>query len=250
MAAHPDDIELMMGGTLILLKHEGYEIHYMTLSTGDCGSLEHDSAATVDIRTKEAKNAADILGAKYHPPICNDFEILYNRQLLKKLASIIRKVQPNVLLTHSPSDYMEDHMNTSRLAVTAAFVRGIPNFETEAEAVSNYDCTVYHALPHGLSDPLGQKVIPEIFIDNASVQSKKMEALKAHESQQSWLENSQKMNSYLQTMEDFSLEVGRMSGKFKYAEGWRRRVHYGLCSPNSDPLKELGNRYLYNDEYS
>ncbi|MEX2565268.1 MAG: PIG-L family deacetylase, partial [Cyclobacteriaceae bacterium] len=116
MAAHPDDIELMMGGTLILLKQAGYEIHYMTLSTGDCGSLEHDAATTADIRTKEAKNAANIMGATYHPPICNDFEILYRPQLLKKLASIIRKIQPNVLLTHSPSDYMEDHMNTSRLA--------------------------------------------------------------------------------------------------------------------------------------
>ena len=39
IAAHPDDIEFMMAGTLILLKESGYEIHYMTLSDGNCGSM-------------------------------------------------------------------------------------------------------------------------------------------------------------------------------------------------------------------
>lgn len=250
IAAHPDDIEFMMGGTLILLKEAGYDVHYMNLSTGDCGSLEYDASTTAEIREKEAQKAAKIIGATYHPPICNDFEILYRTDILKKLASVIREVQPSVVLTHSPSDYMEDHMNTSRLAVSAAFVRGIPNYETEAEAVTDYDCTVYHALPHGLSDPLGREVIPEIFIDNTSVQSQKMEALRAHESQQNWLEESQKMNSYLKTMKEFSLEVGRMSKKFKYAEGWRRRIHYGFCDPDDDPLRDLGEHYLYNQDYS
>lgn len=250
IAAHPDDIEFMMGGTLMLLKEAGYDIHYMNLSTGDCGSLEYDSPTTAEIRKKEAKKAAKIIGATYHPPICNDFEILYETEILKKLASIIREVQPSVVLTHSPSDYMEDHMNTSRLTVSAAFVRGIPNYKTEVEAVTDYDCTVYHALPHGLTDPLGREVIPEIFIGNTSIHSQKMEALKAHESQQNWLEESQKMNSYLKSMEKFSLEVGRMSKKFKYAEGWRRRIHYGYCDPDDDPLKDLAEHYLFNQEYS
>jgi LmbE family N-acetylglucosaminyl deacetylase len=40
IAAHPDDIELTMAGTLLLLKKAGYEIHYINLSGGDCGSTE------------------------------------------------------------------------------------------------------------------------------------------------------------------------------------------------------------------
>src|SRR5690625_2362028 len=110
IAAHPDDIEFMMGGTLMLLKEVGYDIHYMNLSTGNCGSLEYNSSTTAEIRKKEAKKASKIIGATYHPPICNDFEILYETHILKKLASIIREVQPSVILTHSSSDYMEDHM--------------------------------------------------------------------------------------------------------------------------------------------
>src|SRR5690606_32833452 len=130
-----------------LLKKAGYETHYMNLSTGNCGSISHDSEMTTQIRLKEAQESAEILGATFHPPICNDFEILYDPELLKKLAAVIRKVQPTVILTHAPSDYMEDHMNTSRLAVTAAFVRGVPNYLPEYPAVSNYNCAIYHSLP-------------------------------------------------------------------------------------------------------
>ena len=244
IAAHPDDIEFMMAGTLSLLKNDGYEIHYMNLSSGNCGSLETDSATTTRIRLEEAKNAARILGAEFHPPISNDFEIVYGVELLRKVAAVVRSVKARIILTHSPSDYMEDHMNTSRLATTAAFVRGVPNFVTSVPAVGNYDCAIYHAMPHGLLDPLRRKVIPGIFVDISSVADKKRQALMAHKSQQSWLEDSQGMNSYIRTMEDFSAQVGRMSGRFTHAEGWRRHLHFGFSANEYDPLKELGALYL------
>lgn len=249
VAAHPDDIEFMMAGTLVLLKNQGYEIHYMNLSTGNCGSIEYDSFTTTEMRLKEAQNSAEILGAQFHGPICNDFEIFYGLDLLKKLTAVIRKVKPSVILTHSPSDYMEDHMNTSRLAVTAAFIRGVPNFKTDVSAVSNYNCAIYHALPHSLLDPLRRKVIPEIFINTGAVHTVKREALAAHKSQQNWLEDSQKMNSYIQSMENFSLTVGNMSNQFEHAEGWRRHLHVGFSEENFDPLKELGGHYLTNPDY-
>lgn len=249
VAAHPDDIEFMMAGTLLLLKNQGYEIHYMNLSTGNCGSLEYDSSTTTEIRLKEAQNSAKILGAQFHGPICNDFEIFYGLDLLRKLTGVIRKVKPSVILTHSPSDYMEDHMNTSRLAVTAAFIRGVPNFAADYSAVDNYNCAVYHALPHSLLDPLRRKIIPEIFIDTTAVQTVKREALGAHKSQQNWLEDSQKMNSYIQAMENFSLTVGTMSDRFEHAEGWRRHLHFGFSEEGFDPLKELGEHYLINKDY-
>ena len=249
VAAHPDDIEFMMAGTLVLLKNQGYEIHYMNLSTGNCGSIEYDSLTTTEIRLKEAQNAADILGAQFHGPICNDFEIFYELELLRKLTGVIRMVKPSIILTHSPSDYMEDHMNTSRLAVTAAFIRGVPNFPADHAAVNNYDCAVYHALPHSLLDPLRRKVIPEIFIDTSAVHATKREALEAHKSQQNWLEDSQKMNSYVQAMENFSLTVGSMSNRFEHAEGWRRHLHFGFSEGGFDPLKELGSCYLTNEDY-
>lgn len=250
IAAHPDDIELMMAGTLLLLKKAGYEIHYMNLASGSLGSTEYNAEETKRIRLEEAKNAAQILGAYFHPPICNDFEIFYDLQKLKQVASIIREVNPTIVLTHSPEDYMEDHTNAARLAVSAAFGRGMPNFITEPpHSASNVDCTIYHSLPHTLRDNFRRRIMPGAFVNTTLVQEKKLEALKAHKSQQNWLDVSQKMNSYLQMMEDIALQVGAMSQLFKYAEGWRRHLHVGFCSEDTDPLKDLGNDYLINKEY-
>lgn len=250
IAAHPDDIELMMAGTLLLLKNIGYEIHYLNLSSGNLGSTDHDSVTITSTRLAEAQRAASMLGAHFHPPFCNDLEIFYDDKTLRRLAAIVREVKPSIVLTHSPADYMEDHMITSRLAVTATFARGMPNYRTDPEQpAENYDCTIYHALPHTLYDQLRQPIIPDSFVNTTSVHEKKMEALKAHQSQQRWLDVSQKMNSYLQTMEDVSLHVGRMSKKFTHAEGWRRHLHVGFCGLHTDPLKELGSAYSINGIY-
>jgi LmbE family N-acetylglucosaminyl deacetylase len=250
IAAHPDDIELMMAGTLLLLKKAGYNIHYLNLSSGNLGSIQNDSITTAKIRLEEAKRSAQILGAEFHSPFCNDLEIFYDLKTLKRLAAIIREVRPTVILTHSPTDYMEDHTNTCRLAVTAAFARGMQNFGTTPSRKSdNYDCTIYHALPHTLRDNLRRKIIAGSFVNTESVYQKKLEALKAHQSQQMWLDVSQKMNSYLQTMENISLEVGAMSKYFTHAEGWRRHLHFGFCGHGTDPLKDLQNDYLINEEY-
>ncbi|MFN7140977.1 MAG: PIG-L deacetylase family protein [Limisphaerales bacterium] len=250
IAAHPDDIEFMMAGTLLLLKKAGYEIHYMNLSRGNCGSVEYDSATTAKVRLKEGKKAAEILGAHFHPPFCNDLEIFYDLKSLKQLAAVIREVKPSVILTHSPADYMEDHMNTCRLVVSAAFTRSMPNFKSiPSRPTEPYDCTIYHGLPHSLTDNLRQPITPGAYVNTTSVFDTKLEALKAHQSQQSWLDASQKLNSYLQTCEDISLRVGKLSKKFKHAEGWRRHLHYGFCAAESDPLQELGKDYLVNKAY-
>ena len=74
--------------------------------------------------------AAKILGAHYHPSLCDDLEIFYDLKTLRRLAAIIRDTAPTIVLTHSPHDYMEDHTNTCRLTVSAAFARAMPNFKT------------------------------------------------------------------------------------------------------------------------
>src|SRR5689334_1488132 len=95
IAAHPDDIEFMMAGTLLMLKKHGYEIHYMNLSSGNLGSVKYDNNTICKMRLEEAKNAAAILGAYFHPPFCNDLEIFYTDSNLRRLAAIIREVKPS-----------------------------------------------------------------------------------------------------------------------------------------------------------
>ena len=250
VAAHPDDIEFMMSGTLLLLKQAGYEIHYMNLASGNCGSVQNNAARTRAVRRREARRSADILGAHYHPTLTDDLEIFYDDRTLRQLVAIIRAVEPTILLTHSPQDYMEDHMNTSRLTVTAAFARAMPNYRAQpTRAPTNQQVTVYHAMPHGLCDPLRRRVIPGAFVNTTSVQFKKKEALAAHESQKNWLDVSQGLNSYLQAMEEMSLAVGKMSGHFQHAEGWRRHSHLGFAEREIDPLQDLDRNYLIDSAY-
>lgn len=246
IVAHPDDIEFCCAGTLMLLREAGWEIHYMTVASGNCGSQTMDGDATRAIRREESRQAAAILGATWHPSIADDLEIVYSVDLLRQLAAVIRSVRPRVVLTHSPHDYMIDHENTARLAVTAAFSRGMPNFETHP-ATSHYDgdVTVYHAMPHGLCDPLQrQPILPDAFVDTTSLHARKREALAAHASQKAWLDKSQGMDSYLLELDRLSLAIGRMSQRFEHAEGWRRRLHLGFSARESDPLAEvLGSLY-------
>ena len=251
IGAHPDDIEFYMAGTLLQLKRAGHEIHYLTVANGSCGSVKYNASATRSIRNTEARAAAKILGAHFHPSFTEDLEILYNLDQLRALAAIIREVKPGIVLTHSPQDYMEDHMNTSRLAVTAAFTRGMPNFKTvPARPPADYDVTVYHAMTQGLRDQLRQRIIPGAFVNTTPVHKLQLQALAAHKSQQNWLDVSQGLSSYLLAAEDSLLAVGRLSKKFKYAEGWRRHLHYGYCATDADPLADaLGKNYLVNQAY-
>ncbi|MFT6576448.1 MAG: LmbE family N-acetylglucosaminyl deacetylase, partial [Akkermansiaceae bacterium] len=80
--AHPDDIEYFGAGTLLLLREAGFDIHYFNLSTGSCGSVEMDAEETRRVRLQEGRNAAALLGATFHPPICDDMEIFYDRVTL------------------------------------------------------------------------------------------------------------------------------------------------------------------------
>ena len=251
IAAHPDDIEFTMAGTLLLLREAGFETHYLNVSSGNGGSVIHRGPALRRIRRREAKRAAKILGAHYHASAADDLEILYTVPLLRWLTAIIRDVQPSIVLTHSPDDYMEDHENTSRLAVTATFARGIPNFVSKPPRPGWLgDAAVYHAMPHGLQDQLRRRVAPGAFVDTTTVHKEKFAALACHESQHNWLQASQGMNSYLRSMEDASRELGRMSRRFKFAEGWRRHSHMGFTAEQADPLRDaLGKNYLVNQAY-
>jgi LmbE family N-acetylglucosaminyl deacetylase len=237
IAAHPDDIEFMMAGTLILLGRAGYELHYMTVANGSCGTAQYDVETIARIRWQEAMSAAAFIGAVYHESLVNDIEIFYERGLLRRLSAVVREVAPEIILTHSTGEYMEDHANTCRLALTAAFTRGMRNYPVEPPRPPiDQPVTAYHALPYGLRDPLCRRVRPGMYVDVSDVMQAKREMLALHASQKEWLDASQGLNSYLKTMEDMCREVGRASGRYEYAEGWTRHLHLGYCEEDADPL--------------
>src|SRR5690349_2701204 len=83
IGAHPDDIEFYMAGTLLLLRQAGWETHYLNVASGNCGSARLDAATTRAMRIREARAAAQTLGAVFHPPLVDDLEIVYNVEPLR-----------------------------------------------------------------------------------------------------------------------------------------------------------------------
>jgi len=246
IGAHPDDIEFLMAGTMLHLRDAGYQLHYMTIANGSCGSTQLSAGTIARIRRREAMAAAECMGAVYHESLCNDLDIFYERSLFTKVASVVREAAPEILLTHSPIDYMEDHTNACRLAVSAAFSRGMPNFVPDPPCTHiDSPVTVYHAQPYGNRDPLRQVVMPEMFVDTTDVMERKAELLAKHDSQRQWLRESQGVDFYLNTLRDLDAEVGKFSGRFQYAEGWRRHLHMGFCGEDDDPLGDaLGDKVV------
>lgn len=243
---HPDDIEFLMSGTLFLLKSRGAEIHYMNPANGCLGSNEHSVGEITEIRRNEGKMAAEYLGAKYYESVVNDLEVFYTHENVLKATAVVREIEPHIMLVTSLEDYMEDHMNAARLGYTAAFCRGMKNIVTipPRKPVMG-DIAVYHAMPFGLLDGMGRAVRPDFFIDIDSVMDKKRTMLAMHESQKNWLDETQGMNAYVETMAEQAVEVGRMSGAFARAEGWRRHNPLGLCAKDAKPLEDALMSYMH-----
>lgn len=251
IAAHPDDIEFMMSGTMMLLRDAGWQLHYMNIANGSCGTAVDPADVIIAKRQQEALDACAYIGAQFHESICNDLEVYFTYEMVAKVLAVVRRIRPRIMLVQSPQDYMEEHMNASRLAVTAAFCRGMRNYisEPHVDPVAD-EVTIYHAMPYGLRGPLRERIRPGQFVDVTSAMQQKREMLACHRSQKEWLDTSQGLDAYLDTMEGFAREVGRMSGRFELAEGWRRRSHLGYSAEDTDPLGEvLGERSIVDEQY-
>ena len=242
VGAHPDDVEFTMSGTLALLAEAGFEPHMMNLSRSNLDSNELPEAEITRIRRREAERSAAVIGATYHPPIVDDLMILYEDKLLRQMSAVVRGIRPTIVLLPSPNDYMEDHTNTARLVVTACFSRAMRHYRSDPpQEATDQDVYLYHAQPHLNRDGMRTLVVPELFVNVTSVMQTKLAMLGCHESQRQWLDETQGLDDYLESMRTSCAEVARLSGQpgWEYAEGFRRHSHVGLSAGDRDLLSEV-----------
>jgi LmbE family N-acetylglucosaminyl deacetylase len=246
MGCHPDDIEFMMAGTLLLAGRSGARLHYFNLADGCLGSnlidIEHITAKRAD----EARQAAAYAKAEFHPSMAHDLHVFYEDGLLRRVAALVREVDPDILLLPALADYMEDHMNTARLGVTAAFAKGMSLYETvPPRSPSTKPVALYHAMPYGLADALGKSVEADLYVDITAVMEDKRRMLGFHESQRAWLDATQKVDAYVEAMAGMARTMGSRSSCFAYAEGWVRHNPLGFSEPDYDPLRALLGQALH-----
>lgn len=240
--AHPDDAEILCGGLLCHLHRAGWEIHLATATAGDCGSSTLPAEEIASIRRQEAETAARRLGGRYHCLERRDLLVHYDEEILFDVCGLLRRVRPQVVITHSPSDYMADHEEISRVARASCFNAPIPNAPApEGSRPLEAIPWLYYADPVGGIDPLGRAILPSILIDIGDVIDAKAQLLAAHASQREWLRAHHRIDEYLESMKRWGKERASLVG-WEYAEGLRQ--HLGHAYPTDDILAEvLGPRH-------
>ncbi len=233
--AHPDDVELMCAGTLSLLKQKGWEVHIATMTPGDKGSAEHSREEISTIRKAEAEKSAALLGASYHCLEFEDVYILYNRETINETSNLVRKIQPSLVFTASPADYMVDHEMTSVIVQTACFCCGIKNMELEEEPFEPVPHLYYSDALEG-KDKLGAPLEPTFRVNISGAMAIKEKMLACHESQRNWLLRHHKMDEYILSMKRFAATRGAEINT-TYAEGFRQHLGHGY--PQNNLLKEI-----------
>jgi len=227
--AHPDDAEILVGGTLFHLKALGWELGIITMTSGDCGSATHAKEEISRIRYAEAKAAADYLGAWYACAGLMDVEIFANAENLRRVVELMRQFAPDAVITHSPADYMVDHEETSRLARSACFALPMPLYQTRQISpalVTKSIPSLYYADPIDGVDAMGERVLPHFFVDISGNLENKLAMLSHHESQRGWLRAHHGVDEYLDQTRRWNARYGQESG-FKYAEGLRQHLGHG-----------------------
>lgn len=237
--AHPDDAEFLCAGTLTLLSHNGWQTDIATMTAGDGGSAELSPEAIAQLRLAEAARSAALLGGIHHCLFERDLTIAYDAPTLRKVTEVIRQVKPDVVFTHSPTDYLVDHEMTSLLVRAACFNASVPNFKTETEQPAPATAAVpflYYADALEGRDIYGQPVPPGFYIDiSATIQSKE-QMLACHASQREWLRKQHGMDQYLNAMKEWSAHRGAEAG-VSYAEAFRQ--HLGHAYPPDNLLADF-----------
>ncbi|HVT95342.1 MAG TPA: PIG-L family deacetylase [Bryobacteraceae bacterium] len=237
--AHPDDAEILCAGTMLRLRSLGWDVHIATMTPGDCGSRDFSRKEISRIRKKEARESAARAGGSYYCLGSKDLLVCFDAPHIRRTVEVIRKVNPDIVITHSPADYMPDHEFASLLARAACFGAPVVNFDTKTahpSPATGHIPHLYYCLPLGGHDIFGVPVAPSVVVDVSEVLHEKLEMLACHRSQREWLKAQHGVDDYLETTKRWCADLGSAHGK-AYAEGFRQ--HRGHAYPQDDLLASL-----------
>lgn len=213
IAAHPDDLEISCAGTLAKYRQAGHQVWMCHVSNGNQGHVVIMPDELREIRRQEFINSAKMIGAE--PLTCDiDDLTIYGdcREHREKVMDIIRQVKPDVIITHSPQDYMPDHVAVSKLVFDASFVATLPHYTTKYP---------YHELltPIYYMDTLaGLRFEPTEYVDISQTCELKLSMLKQHESQIKWMKDHDGID-FIEFVQTCARYRGLQCGA-QYAEGF------------------------------
>ena len=209
--AHPDDVELGCGGTVIKEVQRGKKVGIIDLTRGDLGTR-----GTIETRDFETNIATNILGASIRENM-NFKDGFFKDDEAHKIALVkkIRMYRPDIIITNAISDRHPDHSRAANITVDASFLSGLEKIETSQEIWRPQ--AIYHYIQFN-------SIAPDILVDISEQMDLKIDSVKAYKTQ-FYNPNSQEPETiisskgFLDSVTYRAKDLGRQSG-CEYAEGF------------------------------
>jgi len=179
VGCHPDDVEVACAGTLAKYKKQGHNVTICHVANGNMGHVIIGPDELREIRIAEAQKSGEIIGAEVLTCDVGDLLVHDSIEQRDKLVEIIRHVQPDVVITHSPDDYMPDHVAVSKLVFDASFCASVPHYGTGSAAKIT---PIYY-----MDTLAGVNFMPTEYVDITDEIDAKLEMLECHVSQMKWM---------------------------------------------------------------
>lgn len=215
IGCHPDDIEISCCGTLAKCVKRGDHVTVCYVANGNMGHEVIAPDVLREMRAKEAKTAGAMAGIEVvsldiGDLLPNGCDITQRDRVME----LIREVQPDFMITHSPTDYMPDHLAVSKLVFDASFAASVPQYGKGKKTA---------VVPIFYMDNLaGMNFNPTEYVDITEEMELKLQMLECHESQLRWMRDHDHI--------DFS-EFVRTCSRFRglqcgvgYAEGFTQEL--------------------------
>lgn len=215
IGCHPDDLEIACGGTLRKYVEEGANVYMCHVANGNMGHAKILPGPLADLRALESENAGNVIGVKqvFNLDI-GDLQVSrFDSNTVDAMAEVVRFVKPDVIITHNENDYMQDHVETSRLAFNSSFVSSLAHKAVRYGAYAEF-------VPIYYMDTLaGVDFTPTHYVNITKQIDIKLMALACHESQIKWMLEHDKID-FLDMVKTCSKFRGYQCG-VSYAEGYR-----------------------------
>lgn len=210
--AHPDDLEILCGGTIASYVEAGHNVWMAVATNGNVGHPTLDRDQISELRKGEAMAASKCLGAAGFIWLDEDDELLFDDKPTRlKFVDAIRQAKADIIVTHNPHDYHPDHIACSKLASDARILSAVRLIETTHPAIDQGPELYY------MDSIAGINFTPQCYVDITTTFDKKMSALRCHDSQNAWLK--QIFNQEL-------LDVARVQSAFR---GLQISQRYAEC---------------------
>lgn len=222
ISCHPDDVEIGCSGTLAKCVKRGDKVTVCHVANGNMGHEIIEPEELRKIRIQEAKNAGALAGIEVITLDIGD--LLPNGCDIAQrdaLVNVIKRVQPDFIITHSKTDYMPDHLAVSKLTFDAAFAASVPHYGAAGKA---------EVTPIFYMDNLaGMNFQPTEYVDITEEIDLKLQMLECHESQLKWMRDHDHIDfaEFVKTCSRFrGLQCG-----VAYAEGFTQELVWPKVLP-------------------